>query len=135
MNLLKNKLINFLIIMLFSPLLLFSQKKGDLYYKEALKLIENDKNFEKANILLDEAIEKDSTNRDYLILKSKTLFLKSDCSNSLRYLQKVILLDKKFSDSTAIFFSDLADCLKDNSTAIEVLKDYLNKISAKIFFE
>ncbi|MCU0351814.1 MAG: hypothetical protein MUF43_13460 [Flavobacterium sp.] len=132
MTLLKNRLINFLIIILFGPLLLFSQKKGDLYYKEALKLIEKDKNFEEANVLLDKAIEKDSTNRDYLILKSKILFSKSDCSNSLRYLQKVILLDKKFSDSTAVFFSDLADCLKDNSTAIEVLKDYLNKNNSDI---
>lgn len=132
MTLLKNKLTNYLIIILFCPLLLFSQKKDDLYYKEALKLIEKDKNFEDANILLDKAIDKDSTNRNYLILKSKILFSKSDCSNSLRYLQKVILLDKKFTDSTAVFFSDLADCLKDNSTAIEVLKDYLAKNNSEI---
>ena len=132
MTLLKNKSINLLTILFFNTLILFSQKKEELYYKEALKLIKKDKNYEDANVLLDKAIQKDSTNRDYLLLKSKILFSKSDCSNSLKYLQKVILLDKKFSDSTAVYFSDLADCLHDNVTAIEVLKDFLNKNNSDI---
>ena len=128
----KKEPIKFLIIFFFSHLLLFSQDDGNSFYREALKIIERDQNLEEANYLLDKAIEKDSTNRDFLMLKSRILFSKSDCSNSFLYLKKVILLDKKFSDSTAVFFSDLADCLNDKSTAIEVLEYHLKKNNSDI---
>lgn len=132
MILLENKWIKLFFFILFIPNFIFSQKESDLYYKEAIQLIEKGNNLEKANTLLDRALQSDSLNRNYLILKSKVLYLKSDCSNSFRYLNKVILMDKKFTDSTAIFFSDLSDCLKDKATAIEVLKDHLDKTKSAL---
>ena len=132
MKLLNLQWINFVIMLFLIPFIFYSQNKKNSYYNEALKLIENGKDYENANILLDKAMLKDSTNRDYLLLKSRILFLKSDCLESLKYLEKVILIDKKVSDSTVIYYSELADCLEEHETAIEVLKNFLNKHKSDI---
>ncbi|HKX85635.1 MAG TPA: hypothetical protein VJL37_03100 [Flavobacterium sp.] len=127
MSLLKNKLKN----IVFAVLLLIcqyavSQNSSRQYYKKALELVSKS-NLDEAGLQLDKALAKDSLDRNVLILKANLLFTKEDCWSSYKCLYKAIELDGKFIDTTVIYFSDVAECLKDKAASLKVLEDFLNK--------
>lgn len=127
MSLLKNKLkyVVFTVLLLVSQYAV-SQNSSRQYYKKALELVSKS-NLDEAGLQLDKALAKDSLDRNILILKANLLFEKQDCWNSYKCLYKAIELDGKFIDTTVVYFSDVAECLKDKGASLKVLEDFLNK--------
>lgn len=127
MSLLKNKL-KYLVfaVLLFISQYAVSQISTHQYYKKALELVSKN-NLDEAGLQLDKALAKDSLDRNVLILKANLLFTKQDCWNSYKCLFKAVELDRKFIDTTVIYFSDVAECLKDKAASLKVLEDFLNK--------
>nr|WP_315258549.1 tetratricopeptide repeat protein [uncultured Flavobacterium sp.] len=112
---------------------LFAQIDSKKYFENS-KLFTENKNYDKALIEIDNALKLDSLNKDYLLLKVKILYNKSDCSNAIVELQKIVLNEDKFDDVTVSYYSDLFDCIGESKKATETLLEYIKENKSEEIF-
>ncbi len=97
------------------------------YFKASQELFKN-KEYDKAISTIDKAIQLDSRNRDYLILKTTILYNDSKCNEAMEVLDKIYALNgKKYDDDIIAYAVQLYDCFDKTEVATKILKNYVDK--------